>query len=88
MYAYLDLSDGRCRDVAVLDDVDERDHGFVLRGRYDDWKDLVGGDANVIDQIMGGRMDVGGDVQRILQYSDAAVAMTDVAAGTEPRFLF
>lgn len=88
VYAYLDIHDGQCREVAVLDGLDERDHGFVLRGRYDNWKSLVRGDAMVIDQIMGGRMDVDGDMQKILQYSDAAVTMTEVAAGTETRFLF
>lgn len=88
VYAYLDIHNGQCREVAVLDSLDERDRGFVLRGRYDNWKDLVRGDANVIDQIMGGRMDVDGDMQKILQYSDAAVTMTEVAAGTESRFLF
>jgi len=88
VYAYVDIHDGQCREVDVLGGLDERDHGFVLRGRYDNWKALVRGDANVIDQIMGGRMDVDGDMQKVLQYSDAAVTMTEVAAGTETRFLF
>lgn len=88
VYAYVDIYDGGCREVAVLDGVDDRDHGFVLRGRYEEWKNLVSGDADIIDQIMGGRMDVDGDMQTILQYSDAAVTMTEVAAGTESRFLF
>lgn len=88
VYAYLDIHDGGCREVSILESLDEREHGFVLRGRYEEWKDLIRGEADVIDQIMGGRMDVDGDMQRILQYSGAAVTMTEVAAETESRFLF
>lgn len=88
VYAYLDIQAGQTRDVAVLDSIDDREHGFVLRGRYDTWRDLIGGNADIIDQIMGGEMDVDGDMQKLLQYSDAAVTMTEVAAETRSRFLF
>jgi hypothetical protein len=37
---------------------------------------------------MGGDMEVDGDMQKILQYSDAAVSMTETSAETESRFLF
>lgn len=88
VYAYLDIYDGGCREVAVLDSLDEQDHGFVIRGQYDDWKDLVQGNADIIDQIMGGRMHVDGEMEKILQYANAAVTMTEIAAETKPRFLF
>lgn len=88
VYAFIDLYDSECREVAVVTSLDEREHGFVISGEYDDWKDLVGGEAGIIDQLMGGVMDLDGDMQKILQYSDAAVRLTDVAADTESRFLF
>jgi putative sterol carrier protein len=88
VYAYIDLYDSECRGVDVVTSLDERSHGFVISGEYDDWKDLVGGEAGIIDQLMGGVMDLDGDMQKILQYSDAAVRLTDVAADTESRFLF
>lgn len=88
VYAYLDIQAGRCREVEVLDSEEDRDHGFVLRGRYDTWRDLISGDGDIIDQIMGGEMDVDGDMQTLLKYSDAAVTMTEVAAETDSRFLF
>jgi putative sterol carrier protein len=88
VYAYIDLYDTECREVDVITSLDERGYGFVITGEYDDWKDLVGGEAGIIDQLMGGVMDLDGDMQKILQYSDAAVRLTDIAADTESRFLF
>lgn len=88
IYAWLDLYDGSCRNVAVLDDLNEREHGFVLSGEYAMWKGLVEGQADVISLIMGGEMELDGDMQKILQYSDSAVALTEVAADTESHFLF
>ena len=87
----VDLGEGpvtECREVDVITNLDERGYGFVITGEYDDWKDLVGGEAGIIDQLMGGVMELDGDMQKILQYSDAAVRLTDIAADTESRFLF
>lgn len=88
IYSWLDLHDGDCREVAVLDSLDEREHGFVLSGDYEVWKGLVEGEKDVINLIMGGQMELDGDMQKILQYSDSAVALTEVAADTESKFLF
>lgn len=88
VYSHLELFDGGCEEVAILQDLGEREHGFVITGEYEQWKALVNGDANVISQIMGGKMQVDGDMQKILQYSDAAVSMTETAADTDSRFLF
>ena len=88
VYAFLDLYDGGCREVEILSGLDARDHGFVISGDYGHWKDLVSGDGDVIDMIMSGEMEVDGDMQKILQYSDAAVVLTEIAGETESRFLF
>lgn len=88
VYAYLDLYDSTCQEVDVVRDADKREHGFIIHGEYDDWKDLVNGDVGIIDQLMGGVMELDGDMQKILQYSDAAVRLTDIAADTESRYLF
>ncbi|HET7323936.1 MAG TPA: SCP2 sterol-binding domain-containing protein [Halococcus sp.] len=88
VYSWIDLYDGTCREVAVLQSPDEREHGFVLSGDYETWKDLVEGEADVISLIMSGDMELDGDMQKMLQYSDAAVALTEVAAAAESRFLF
>ncbi|MFB6172617.1 MAG: SCP2 sterol-binding domain-containing protein [Haloarculaceae archaeon] len=88
VYAYLDLYDGGCREVATLSPPEERDHGFVISGTYPVWKDLVSADADVISLIISGDMTVDGDMQKILQYSDAAVVLTEIAGELDSRFLF
>lgn len=88
VFTYLGLHDGGCPEVDILTSLDEREYGFVIKGDYEQWKALVSGEANVISQIMGGDMEVDGDMQKILQYSDAAVVMTETSAETESRFLF
>lgn len=88
VFTYLGLHDGGCPEVDILTSLDEREHGFVIKGEYEQWKALVSGNANVINQIMDGDMEVDGDMQKILQYSDAAVVMTETSAETESRFLF
>lgn len=88
VYTYLDLYDSECREVDIIGGINERDNGFVIHGEYADWKDLVQGNAGVIDQLMGGVMELDGDMQKVLQYSDAAVRLTDLATEIESRFLF
>ena len=43
---------------------------------------------DVVEAIMSGKLELDGDMQKILQYSDAALTMTDVASDLDKRFLF
>lgn len=88
VYAFIGLEDGECTGVDVLDDADEREHGIRLAGDYGAWKDLVRGEMDIIQAVMGGRLELDGDMQRILTYTDAAQAMTETAADLDTRFLF
>jgi putative sterol carrier protein len=88
VYAWIGLEDGGCYEVDTMLSLDERDKGFVLTGEYPKWVDLVNGDKDVVEGIMSGDFELDGDMQKILQYSDAALAMTDVAAELDKRFLF
>ncbi|WP_424019710.1 SCP2 sterol-binding domain-containing protein [Halorientalis pallida] len=88
VYAWIGLEDGGCYDTTTMDTLDERDHGFVLTGDFDQWVDLVNGDLDVVEAIMSGKLELDGDMQKILQYSDAALTMTDVASDLDKRFLF
>ncbi|WP_335999805.1 SCP2 sterol-binding domain-containing protein [Halorientalis halophila] len=88
VYAWIGLEDGGCYDTATMRSLDERDYGFVLTGDFDEWVDLVSGDLDVVEAIMSGKLELDGDMQKILQYSDAALSMTDVASGLDKRFLF
>ncbi|MBZ6494327.1 SCP2 sterol-binding domain-containing protein [Natrinema longum] len=88
VYSYLDLYDGECRGVEVLTEPDEHEYGFRLAGEYETWTKLVRGDGGIVDMLMAGELELDGDIQRLLQYSDAAVGLADVAADVDSRFLF
>jgi putative sterol carrier protein len=87
VYAYLDIYDGSCREVDILQAPDERPYGFRIIGGYENWRTLVSGEDDVVSMLMAGEIDVEGDMQKILQYTEGAVALTDVAAAQETRFL-
>ena len=79
-YFLVGLEDGNVTDAYEVDDPDDVDAGFVFRGSYSDWIDLNEGDIGAIDGMMSGVFDLEGDMQKVMQYSDAAVTMTDTSS--------
>jgi putative sterol carrier protein len=88
IYAFLGLKDGGCEEVAVVEHPDERDVGFRLRGNHETWRGLVDGEVEPIPAVMSGDLEVEGDMQKILQYSDATTLLGDIAAEVETTHLF
>ena len=76
-YFFIGLEDGTCTEARRIDDPDEVDAGFVYRGDYSDWVALNRGDVGPIDGMMSGVFDIEGDMQKVLRYSEAAVAMSE-----------
>ena len=76
-YFFIGLKDGTCTEARGIDDPDEVDPGFVYRGDYSDWVALNQGDIGPIDGMMSGVFDIEGDMQKVLQYSEAAVVMSE-----------
>ncbi|WP_336136027.1 SCP2 sterol-binding domain-containing protein [Natronomonas amylolytica] len=76
-YFYIALEDGACTEAREVDSPDDVDAGFIYKGDYSDWVDLNRGDIGPIDGMMSGVFDIDGDMQKVLQYSEAAVAMTE-----------
>jgi putative sterol carrier protein len=88
IYAFIGLKDGGCEEVEVVEDPDERDVGFRLRGNYETWGGLVRGEVEPIPAVMSGDLEVEGDMQKVLQYSDATELLGDIAADMETTHLF
>lgn len=88
IYSYLELYDGECNEVEAITDIDQREYGFRLVGGYEKWTKLVQGEGDVIDMLMSGEFEIDGDMQKILQYSDAAVDLAEVAGDVDSRFIF
>lgn len=50
-------------------------------------KALLRQEIGVIDGLMGGDFELDGDMQKVLQYSDAAVRLTELAADIDAEFV-
>jgi putative sterol carrier protein len=88
IYAFVGLKDGGCEEIGVVEDPAERDVGFRLRGSHETWRGLVDGTVEPIPAVMSGDLEVDGDMQKVLQYSDATALLGDIAAETETTHLF
>ena len=86
-YFYIGLEDGECTAAREVDGPDDVDAGFVYRGAYDDWRALNSGDVGPIDGMMSGVFDIEGDMQKVLRYSEAAVAMTETGRSIDTEYV-
>jgi len=85
---YVDLVDGECTAARAVDSEDDVEFGFAYRGDYADWVALNDGDIGPIDGMMSGVFDIEGDMQKVLQYSEAAVAMTETGRGLDTDYQY
>ncbi|WP_435197202.1 SCP2 sterol-binding domain-containing protein [Natronomonas sp. EA1] len=87
-FFFLGLEDGDVYDCREIESPDEVDAGFTIRGDYSDWIRLNEGEVGAVDGMMSGVFDIEGDMQKVLQYSQAAVAMTETSHGIETDYEF
>jgi putative sterol carrier protein len=87
-YFLLGLEDGRCTAVREIGDPDGVEYGFLMRGAYGDWKRLNEGEIGAIDGLLSGRFDIEGDMQKVMQYSEAAAAMTEASREVETEYVY
>lgn len=85
-FFYIDLEDGKCLEARRIESEDDVQAGFVYRGDYSDWVRLQEGEVGAIDGMMSGIFELEGDMQKVLQYSNAAVAMTENASSIETDY--
>ena len=83
---FIDVEDGSCNDAYLTEDPDGEDWGFAFRGEYSNWKKLIEGELDPVEGMMDGTFDLDGDMQKVLQYSEAAVVMTESAAEIDTEF--
>lgn len=87
-YYFVGLENGEVYDCRQIDGLDAVDWGFVLHGEYSDWVKLNTGEIGAIDGMMSGVFEIEGDMQKVLQYSNAAVAMTEVSKSIDTEFAY
>ena len=86
IHLYVDLEDGECMEAELIEDPSNTDWGFAYRGTYTNWKRLIHGEIGAMDGMMDGIFDLDGDMQKVLQYSDAAIVMTENASTIDTEF--
>ncbi|MXR52568.1 sterol carrier protein [Halovenus sp. WSH3] len=86
VYMYLELQDGACLDAYVTEGPESEDYGFAFRGGYEQWKRLTAGEINPVEGMMDGTFDLDGDMQKVMQFSQAAIVMTETASEIDTEF--
>ncbi|MFB6166565.1 MAG: SCP2 sterol-binding domain-containing protein [Haloarculaceae archaeon] len=84
--AFVGLEDGECTEARLIESADEVEEGFQLTGPYDNWVELIRGNIGAVDGMMSGKFELDGDMQKILQYTDAATRLTEDAGSVDAVF--
>lgn len=84
--AFCGLEDGNCTGAYLIENSEEINEGFLLSATTEKWESLLRQELGVIDGLMGGDFELNGDMQKVLQYSDAAVRLTELAGGPDHEF--
>lgn len=87
MYARVGLEDGTCTGVEVLEDPDDADTGFVLRGDYAVWQSIVDGRPSAAAVLTRELAFEGGTLRR-MQYAPMFGLLGELAAEVETEHLF
>ncbi|WP_246985881.1 SCP2 sterol-binding domain-containing protein [Halorientalis marina] len=86
-YYFVGLEAGDCTDAYRTETPEDEPYGFWFAGAYDDWKRMVEGDVGAIDGLMSGTFELEGDMQKVLQATDAAAALVDTTTEIESDFV-
>jgi putative sterol carrier protein len=87
-YFFVGLEDGGATEAFEVDDPDEVEPGFVLRGEYSDWIDLNEGDIGAVYGMMSGVFELEGDMQKVMQYTQAAVDLTEISGSIPVNYRY
>lgn len=87
VHYYVGLEDGACTGVREVDSPDEVETGFQLSGDYASWKKVVRGEMGAIEGIMGGELELDGDMNTLLTYQEAATTFVDTCSNIDTEFV-
>jgi len=86
---FLDLKDGKCLGIKLLEPGEEppRTPGLSLKAPLNIWKKLAFKDLNPVQSMMSGDLQLEGDMNVAMKYSQAAMLLADITEKTD-RTLF
>jgi putative sterol carrier protein len=83
---YLGLGSEGCTEARLLEPDENADAGFVLSATADQWKAMFREEVDVVEGLLSGDFELEGDMQKVMQYTDAAVRMAEVASSVDAEF--
>lgn len=87
VHAHIGLEKGECTGVEMLESREESDAAFAIKGEYEDWKELIEGN-DPIQLIMSGKLELDGEMNRVMEYTEAAQRLAGVSSETETNYIF
>lgn len=86
IYFFVDLVDGNCTLARQIDTPTSENFGFRYYGSATHWKHLIQGDIDAVEGRREEKFELDGDIQKILQYSEAIQLMTENAQHIDTEF--
>jgi putative sterol carrier protein len=86
VYGLLDLWHGGCRGGGLVDEPRAEAAEFLVRAPYSRWKDVILGELEPIKGLMQGKLNVRGDLQKILRYVKATQELARLTRNVETTF--
>ncbi|MGC8565660.1 MAG: SCP2 sterol-binding domain-containing protein [Thermoplasmata archaeon] len=80
------LKDGKCEKCEIVKGTNV-DAPFKLSATYENWKKIIGGNINPIQAMLKGQMKVQGNMAILMKYTNAAIAMVNVAQEIPTEFV-
>lgn len=84
---FIGMKSGECTDVHRVEDLSEENQGYVMTGKYENWKRMVTGDLDPMEGLVSGQFEVDGTMSTLMQYEDAAGLFMDECTTIDTEFL-
>ncbi len=86
-YLFLGLYHGKCTGAAMISSEGEREAEFILRAPYTNWRNVIEGKLDPIQGMMTRKLQVKGNMMKIMRYPKAAKEIVACCALVPTEFV-
>ena len=87
IYVYVELQDGSCTEIALVDGLDDRDVGLIFRAPARTWQSIIAGRPATAAVLSGDLEIIGNELLKIPHTAELQL-LCDIAADVDTEFLF